>query len=332
MDQGNVSGLSEDQVMKILASDIAPGLPVPVDLFVYLPTEGYLQVLRGGKGQTLQSLHLSYQAKDFFVRRSDFRSLTSYNLRLLEVLSSRTPSASQEKMVVLLTSCLSAVSRELLVLGVDAESLMRSQAHLSRLIKHVALIPNLALVILALEEVPDYLLKRAMFASILALRIGQDLGWPPDRLYELFVGVTCADLGYQKLPPELRAADPNTFSAHERAVWMAHSEYSYYSLLTSGGAGHQKTNELIPKSILRIVREHHETSTGNGFPNGLKDQEISIPSKIAGASLRFAELCLPSPWDPKGRSFEECILQIEVKDHLPYPISIWTSLKRCLGL
>ena len=42
----------------------------------------------------------------------------------------------------------------------------------------------------------------------------------------------------------------------------------------------------IPQSIYNIVKQHHETPFGTGYPIGLKDDEISIEAKI----LRTADV------------------------------------------
>ncbi len=42
----------------------------------------------------------------------------------------------------------------------------------------------------------------------------------------------------------------------------------------------------IPKEIYMIVEQHHERDDGTGYPNGLKENEILIESKI----LRYADV------------------------------------------
>jgi HD-GYP domain-containing protein (c-di-GMP phosphodiesterase class II) len=79
---------------------------------------------------------------------------------------------------------------------------------------------------------------------------------------------------------------------------------------------HPVKGELILKSvkrlrsILTVVRHHHERVDGKGYPDRLKGDEIPLPARIVAVADAFDAMISDRPYR-KGLSVEEAIRRLE---------------------
>jgi putative two-component system response regulator len=139
--------------------------------------------------------------------------------------------------------------------------------------------------------------------SELAIAVGRRLGRPESELEALRIGGALHDIGKIGVPKSVL----NKQGKLEPDEWEAmkkHPEFGY--------------NICYPlrknlKQALDVIRHHHEKMDGSGYPDGLKGDEISMPSRIMTVADIYDALTTNRPYRkamPQDKAIS--ILQEEV--------------------
>ncbi len=102
-----------------------------------------------------------------------------------------------------------------------------------------------------------------------ALRLGTALNFSPQKLRALAQGAILHDIGKLKVPDEL-LNKPGKLSTEERAIMQKHTILGYEMCKRLG----------FMSEVLSIIRSHHEKVDGTGYPDGLKNDQISDLTKL----------------------------------------------------
>lgn len=122
--------------------------------------------------------------------------------------------------------------------------------------------------------------------SGLAVALGKRMGVSETELEALRIGGSLHDIGKIGIPREvLNKKGP--LSTEEWEVMKRHPEYGYNICLPL------KRNL---KHALDIIRQHHEKMDGSGYPDGLKGDEISLPSRIMAVADIYDALTTNRPY------------------------------------
>ncbi|HJW02066.1 MAG TPA: HD domain-containing phosphohydrolase [Azospira sp.] len=105
--------------------------------------------------------------------------------------------------------------------------------------------------------------------SLLAGAIAEAMGLPPAQVTGIRVGAAIHDIGKIQVPAEFLSM-PRRPSPDEFALIKAHVQAGYEIL---GDAS-------FPWPIAEMILQHHERLDGSGYPQGLKDGEISQEARI----------------------------------------------------
>lgn len=105
--------------------------------------------------------------------------------------------------------------------------------------------------------------------SYLSFLLGKKLGLNPNELDDLKLASLYHDIGKTKIPGYI-INKAGKLSSGEWRIMKSHA-YLGYKILC-------KDNEL--KRIALYVKHHHERIDGQGYPNGLKGDEIPLISRI----------------------------------------------------
>ena len=105
--------------------------------------------------------------------------------------------------------------------------------------------------------------------SLLAEAIAEAMGLPPVKVTGIKVGAAIHDIGKIQVPAEFLSM-PRRPSPEEFALIKAHVQAGYEIL---GDAS-------FPWPIAEMILQHHERLDGSGYPQGLKDGDISLEARI----------------------------------------------------
>jgi hypothetical protein len=117
-------------------------------------------------------------------------------------------------------------------------------------------------------ELPTHLVN----VTILALKIGQGLGYGPAELARLALAGALHDVGMTSIPRRL-LEKPGALSPEELALIRQHPERGYRMLQQLGPAYDW---------VATVALQEHEREDGSGYPHGLPGERIHEYAKIIG--------------------------------------------------
>jgi len=130
--------------------------------------------------------------------------------------------------------------------------------------------PDSLACILNLRNKDEYLLEHSVAVSILITMFAFHLEIDKEITRKLAVGAFLHDVGKIKIPDEI-LNKPGKLTFDEFEVMKTHASYSIEII--------KKTPSIDPLS-LEVARLHHEQLSGNGYPNGVKGEDISLYGRM----------------------------------------------------
>lgn len=131
-----------------------------------------------------------------------------------------------------------------------------------------------------------------------AVRIGRDLGLQEDYLRDVEVAAILHDIGKVGTPDSiLKKVGPLT--TEERQIIQKHSECGWAVLRVVPG---------MERASL-FVLHHHETWIGDGYPAGLKGEEIPVGARIVAVIDAFDAMVSSRPYR-HGLTVDDAILRL----------------------
>jgi len=117
----------------------------------------------------------------------------------------------------------------------------------------------------------NYTYTHALNVSVLAIKLGRQLGYSAKELKSLAMGAMLFDVGKVKLPPEL-LQQPRRLTEDEFEIIKRHVDY---------GIDIVRDTTHTDNTVQHMVQHHHERFNGKGYPNGLMEDQIPIHGRIA---------------------------------------------------
>ena len=121
--------------------------------------------------------------------------------------------------------------------------------------------------------------SRARFSILIARELELDL----DDARTVGVAGLVHDLGMFKIPQIIRKKE-GRYSDDERDVMQTHPDKGARMLIQI---------ENLERSVIRVVREHHEQFDGNGYPRQIKGEEIHFHARIVHLAMTFTAMTQP---------------------------------------
>ncbi len=149
-------------------------------------------------------------------------------------------------------------------------NLLASKQPLYALVDEIVCNPKNLIGITDIRLRKDYIYGHSVNVSIIAVKIGLNMGYNQLRLAELAVGALFHDIGMTKVPIEILdkiggLTDPELKLIH------AHPEEGYNIL---------KQNQNISASSAHAAYQHHERYNGTGYPRGMAGDSIHEFARI----------------------------------------------------
>lgn len=123
----------------------------------------------------------------------------------------------------------------------------------------------------ALRERDSYTQDHCDRVETLAWHTGKHMGMSEDSLGHLTLAARFHDIGKIGIPDAV-LLKPGRLDANERAVMSTHSSRGQRVFLSTGREDAERVGQLI--------RQHHEAWDGQGYPDGLRGEEIELGARI----------------------------------------------------
>ncbi len=153
-----------------------------------------------------------------------------------------------------------------------------------------------------------YTYTHSVNVFVFSLSLAQNCGIENiEALRELGEGALLHDIGKSQLDPEL-VAYKGKFNDEQYEQMKLHTVLGYDLLEEQG---------CFSPITLSIVRSHHERVNGNGYPDGLKGDEINPFVRICAIAEIFDSMTTERPYKGAAKSFNALeLMRDEIRDDL----------------
>lgn len=155
----------------------------------------------------------------------------------------------------------------------------------------------------ALANRLSWLYTHSIDVAMMSLIIAVELGYGEKQLYNLGLGALMHDVGKLLLPKEI-IEKQEPLSITEEILIQQHCELGVSSLVSFN----------LPHECTNIVMQHHERLDGSGYPKGLKDNEISLDSRIVMIADAIDTISAGRPSRPDVYGLDEAIRIIKSEE------------------
>lgn len=140
----------------------------------------------------------------------------------------------------------------------------------------------------------NYLLSHTVNVTFLALHLGRKLEFSRKELIELGVGCLLHDTGMTSIPDAL-LEKKGTLTDKEYKVIKSHPLFKEDVLENTDGLSY------LARSV---VLQHHERMDGSGYPEGLKNGEISKLARVAAVVDSYEAMVSPRVYRDRRTSYD----------------------------
>lgn len=200
----------------------------------------------------------------------------------------------------------------------DIQFLMTSMFRIKNMVdmKHIIQSDLVSSFIAALEYHDEYTKGHSVGVATIANGIGRELHLGDEELDELHWASMIHDLGKIVIPKDM-LNKPGALTDEEFELIRKHSE--------NGEAFLNQSKSLI--TISKYVRHHHERYDGNGYPDGLKGEEIPLLARIITVADSYHAMTSERPYK-NALSHEKALAELINNDGTQFcPIVLEAFLK-----
>lgn len=127
--------------------------------------------------------------------------------------------------------------------------------------------------------------------SFFTTLICKSLPWVGPKTREtVILGSFLHDIGMLKIPAKIRDLPRIELVAKDLVIYKQHPQLGADMLLGIPG---------ISQQVIQIVQQHHENTTGSGFPNGLSAMKIFPLAKIVSLADEFSHILIQNKSTPR---------------------------------
>ena len=151
----------------------------------------------------------------------------------------------------------------------------------------------------------------------MSIVLAREMGVMPDAIQTIDTGALLHDIGKIGIPDAILLKD-GPLTEEERAIMKKHPHIGYNFI--KAGPGMEEASE--------IVLAHHERFDGQGYPRGLKGEEICLGARIFAVADTYDAIRADRPYS-KGRSAEETLAEIRRHAGTQFDPAVVEALQRC---
>ena len=165
------------------------------------------------------------------------------------------------------------------------------------------------------------LTERAARVSETVSRLAETMGLPSDFAAELERAARIYDLGMLAVPAALHHKS-GALSQDEKTSIRNHTAAAERILAGEGG------DLELPR---KVATAHHERWDGDGYPNGLKGDEIPLPARIVAVAEAFDQLTHPGD-DRPPMTIDEALAEITRQSGFAFDPAIAAALQQSASM
>jgi HD-GYP domain-containing protein (c-di-GMP phosphodiesterase class II) len=202
--------------------------------------------------------------------------------------------------------------------SIDAEG---AKDVVKNLVDSITRNPDTGLWFTRLRKKDEYTADHSLNVCILTLIFGRYLNFSETVLNELGVGALLHDIGKMRVPLDI-LNKPGSLTDEQLALIKQHPTF---------GAEILKTTPGIPGSAVDIAYCHHERASGNGYPCGLRANDMTLFSKMVSIVDVYDAITSNRVYH-HGMSPSDALRNMYGWQHKDFDESLVEDFIQCLGI
>jgi len=200
----------------------------------------------------------------------------------------------------------------------------------SEIIQSIINNDNVFMKLTGIRDIDNYTYLHSVDVCIYSLIAGKTMNLSAEELNNLALGAILHDIGKCKIPLNI-LNKPARLTESEYELIKKHSEYGYEIVKRTPG---------LNDEIANIVLHHHEHWDGDGYPHGLKGDEIDLLSRIVAIADVYDALTADRVYRKRfmpheaaeyiiansGTQFDSQIIRVFIDSIAVYPADIIVML------
>lgn len=142
---------------------------------------------------------------------------------------------------------------------------------------------NLVLHLMADAKDDDGIYHHSLNVAVLSMMVAKELQWSRADIEAVGLGALFHDIGKLKVPAQLM----------RKKTPLTQPEINFIKQHPTMGVALLRLADNFPANAMDIVRDHHEFLDGSGYPRGLKQEGIGLPTQLVAAINLYDQLCHP---------------------------------------
>jgi HD-GYP domain-containing protein (c-di-GMP phosphodiesterase class II) len=217
-----------------------------------------------------------------YVRSGDMEVLNDFMESNLKEMLARTDISSSAKGKILYQTSVNCVI-DMFESPETSANLQRCRSMVQHILQHIATDPHALKTLQSVVNHNFYIFVHAVQVTALSLLVHEKLfDLDPDEMLDVGIGSLIHDYGMTFITSEVLDKN-NALADIEYYKVKQHTQKGYEYLKHSGNYG---------EIVLHIVRYHHERFDGNGYPTGIKGDEIPRSGQVAAICDVFSALIM----------------------------------------
>lgn len=180
-----------------------------------------------------------------------------------------------------------------------AFNIEKMKSSIDPMIDSISRNPDACIWLARMKKENNYIYEHSLSSSIWAVALGRQLGLDKNDLKSLALGALLLDVGKLEIDPEILQVE-RKLTKEEFDNVKTHVHHSLNLVKDTKG---------LNKNILAMIAEHHERHNGEGYPQGLKADDIHVFARIGAIVDCYDAITSNRPY-AKAISPSEAIKQL----------------------
>ncbi|MDD3347319.1 HD domain-containing phosphohydrolase [Oscillibacter sp.] len=130
----------------------------------------------------------------------------------------------------------------------------------------------LKMMVFSVDFRSEYTVTHTMNTTAISLELGKCLGLPIEEIKKLYLGAMLHDVGKVAISPDILEFQ-GRLTSEQMEIMKRHVAYT-----------HEIIEGLVDEEIVKIASRHHEKLDGSGYPEGLKEAQLTMPQQIVAVA------------------------------------------------
>lgn len=196
-----------------------------------------------------------------------------------------------------------------------------AKAVVSELVSSISSNTNTALWLTNLRSQHEAAASHCLNTSILALAFARHLGYSRDQLEIVGIGALLHDLGIARVPGKI-LNKPGNLTEEEYEVVKKHPRDGHNVL---------RLTKAIPDAAMDIILHHHERVDGRGYPDGLKDEDISEAVRVVAIADMYDSMTTERVYR-KASAPQDALTAMHKRAEQDFGKRLVEEFIRCVGI